>query len=817
MSRPINIPDEAEIVIIGGGVIGCSVAYHLTLLGYKDVHLLERKELTCGTTWHAAGLVGQLRATSNLTRMAQYTSDLYQDLETQTEHATGFRQTGSLGCAATDARWQEMLRGGSMARNLGLDCEIYTADEVKERWPLLETGDLSGAIYLPSDGQTNPIDTTRAMAAVARENGARIHEGVKVEDILHEEGSITGVKTDAGDIKAKKVVLCGGMWSRDLAAACGVTVPLHAAEHFYIVTEGIDELPSNMPVIRDPDNSIYIKEDAGKLLVGAFEPIAKPWGHKGISDDFCFDELPPDLDHFEPFLMNAMARIPLLEKAGIRTFFNGPESFTPDDRYLLGEAPNMKDLFVATGFNSIGIQSAGGAGKVLADWIHLGEPPMDMWDVDIRRVMPFQSNRHYLYDRTVESLGLLYQMHWPYRQPETARNVRQSPLHDRLVSTGACFGELAGWERPNWYAAGDMKAEYEYSFDRQNWFERSAEEHRAVRETVGLFDQSSFSKFTLEGPDAETVLNRLSTANMSVPIGKVVYTQWLNHKGGIEADLTITRLAKDRYLIVTGCGSQVRDLHWLKKHIRTEEFAIPTDVTSAYAVLGVMGPNARALLSSLTTDDLSHEGFPFGTSKEIDLGYARVWATRITYVGELGWELYIPAEFARNVYDAITAAGDKFGLKHAGYHAMDSLRIEKAYRHWGHDITDEDTPLEAGLAFTIDWEKPGGFIGKEALLKQKEEGYSKRLLVFALEDKDALLFHDEPIWRDGKRVGYISSGGYGHVTGGPIGLGYVKYEGRFDKEALLSSQYEIEIAGRKYPASASLSPLYDPKSTKIRS
>ncbi len=817
MSRSISLLDETEIVIIGGGVIGCSVAYHLTLLGYKDVHLLERKELTCGTTWHAAGLVGQLRATSNLTRMAQYTSDLYRDLETQTEHATGFRQTGSLGCAASDARWEEMLRGGSMARNLGLECEIYTPEQVKERWPLLETGDLSGAIYLPSDGQTNPIDTTRAMAAVARENGALIHEGVKVDDILHEDGKITGVRTALGNIKARKVVLCGGMWSRDLAAACGVTVPLHAAEHFYIVTEGINELPSDMPVIRDPDNSIYIKEDAGKLLVGAFEPIAKPWGHQGISEDFCFDELPPDLDHFEPFLMNAMHRIPLLEQTGIRTFFNGPESFTPDDRYLLGEAPNLKNLFVATGFNSIGIQSAGGAGKVLADWIDRGEPPMDIWDVDIRRVMPFQSNRQYLYDRTIESLGLLYQMHWPYRQPETARNVRKSPLHDRLSTVGACFGVQAGWERANWYATDGMKAEYEYSFGRQNWFDQSAAEHMAVREAVGLFDQSSFAKYQIEGRDAESFLNRLSTANMSVPDGKVVYTQWLNDRGGIEADLTITRFSRTRYLVVTSGASQIRDLHWLTSHIRDDEHIVATDVTSAYGVLGIMGPNSRALLASLTPDDMSDKGFPFATSREIDLGYARVRATRITYVGELGWELYIPTEFMQDVYDRIVEAGDTFGLKHAGHHAMDSLRIEKAYRHWGHDITDEDTPLEAGLAFTIDWDKPGGFMGREALLKQKEDGYSKRLLVFTLEDKNVLLYHDEPIWQDGKRVGYISSGAYGHAVGGPIGLGYVKYEGCFDKEALLSSSFEIEIAGKKYTASASLSPLYDPKSLNIRS
>lgn len=811
-----TLPQEAEIVIIGGGIIGCSVAYHLTLLGYKDVHLLERRELTCGTTWHAAGLVGQLRATSNLTKMAQYTSDLYRDLETTTEYSTGFKQNGSLSCAASEGRWTELLRGASMAQNLGLECEIYMPDEAKEKWPILDTKDLFGTLFLPSDGQTNPIDTTRAMASVARENGATIHEGVTVNRILHEGDKATGVSTDNGDIKARIVVLCGGMWSRDIAAACGVSLPLHAAEHFYIVTEGIDELPSDMPVIRDPDHCIYIKEDAGKLLVGAFEPVAKPWGHKGIAEDFCFDELPPDLDHFEPFLMNAMKRIPLLEKAGIRTFFNGPESFTPDDRYLLGETPNMSQLFVATGFNSIGIQSAGGAGKVLADWIDKGHPPMDLWDVDVRRVMPFQNNRQYLYDRTVESLGLLYQMHWPFRQPETARNVRKSVLHDRLTAAGACFGEQSGWERPNWYAPEGVKPEYEYSYGRQNWYDHSASEMKSVRENVGLFDQSSFAKFQLQGRDAEKILNRLSTSNMSVPVGKVVYTQWLNEKGGIESDLTITRLTDDSYLIVTAGASQTRDLNWLNRHIGSDDHAIATDVTSAYAVLGIMGPKSRDLLAFLTSEDMSHEAFPFGTSREIDLAYAKVRATRITYVGELGWELYIPTEFAQNVYDALIAAGDDFGLKHAGYHAMDSLRIEKAYRHWGHDLTDEDTPLEAGLAFTIDWNKPGGFIGQEALIRQKEGGIRKRIAIFKLDNPDTILFHDEPIWRDGKRVGNISSAAYGHTLGASIGLGYVNFEGPFDKDALLASTYEIEVAGVRVPSSISLSPLYDPKNLTIR-
>ncbi|WP_206378112.1 FAD-dependent oxidoreductase [Sneathiella limimaris] len=815
MSRNIQLPQETEIVIIGGGVIGCSTAYHLTQLGFRDVHLLERRELTCGTTWHAAGLVGQLRATSNMTRLAQYTSDLYKDLESISGFATGFRQNGSIGVATTEARWEEMLRGADMARNLGLECIRFSPEAIKERCSLINIDDVVGGLFLPSDGQTNPIDTTRAMAAAARQNGAKIHEGVTVTSILKEDGKITSVQTDQGSIKARIVVLSGGMWSRELAASIGVTVPLHAAEHFYVVTEAMDGVDKTFSTLRDPDHNIYIKEDAGKLLIGSFEPVAKPWGHNGIPEDFSFDELPPDLDHFEPFLLNAMKRIPALEETGIHTWFNGPESFTPDDRYMLGQSPEIENLFIASGFNSIGIQSAGGAGKVLADWIKNGEPPMDLWDVDVRRMMPFQKNRAYLYDRTVETLGLLYEMHWPYRQPATSRNVRKSPLHDRLEKAGACFGVNAGWERPNWYTNEGQSASYEYSYGKQNWFENSKAEHLAVRETVGLFDQSSFAKYRVEGRDAEKLLNRLSTNDVSVEPGKLVYTQWLNDRGGIEADLTVTRLSKTEFMVFTSCGTQVRDLDWLKRHIQEDEHVVATDVTSAYSVLGLMGPNSRALLSKLSPDNFSNEAFPFATMQEIDLGYARVMASRITYVGELGWELYIPSEFTQNVYDCIVEAGPEFGLVHAGYHAMDSLRLEKAYRHWGHDITDEDTPLEAGLGFTVKWDKPGGFIGRKALLRQKKTGISKKLVQFKLKDPDAMLYHNEPIVRDGEYVGYISSGAYSHVYGASIGMGYVRGD-NLDREKILSSTFELEIAGKRYPVEASLAPFYDPKSEKVK-
>ncbi|HTZ78882.1 MAG TPA: FAD-dependent oxidoreductase [Stellaceae bacterium] len=809
-------PSQARIVIVGGGIVGCSLAYHLAKRGERDVVLLERRQLTCGTTWHAAGLVGQLRATQNLTRLAQYTAELYRSLGEETGQETGFKQRGSLAVAGHAERFEELRRGAAMARSFGLEVEVLTPKEAAGLWPLMDARDIVGAVYLPKDGQTNPVDTTQALAKGAKSRGVRIFEETPVAAILQHDGAAIGVTTPKGEIAADIVVNCAGMWARELAASVGVTVPLHAAEHFYVVTEPIAKLPSDLPVLRDPDSRAYFKEDAGKLLVGWFEAVAKPWGDKGIPESFCFDQLPEDIEHIEPLLERAMQRVPVLADTGIQLFFNGPESFTPDDRYLLGEAPELRNFFIAAGFNSIGIQSAGGAGKVLADWILDGHPPMDLWDVDIRRAMPFQRNRRYLSDRTVETLGLLYDMHWPFRQVESARGARKSALHDRLAVAGACFGELAGWERPNWYAPKGVAPEYVYSYGRQNWFEHSAAEHRAVREAVGLFDQSSFAKYVLEGPGAERVIDRVSAANMAVPPGRVVYTQWLNERGGIEADLTVTRERWDRFLIVTSATSQVRDLAWLKRHIPGEARAVAVDVTSAYGVLSVMGPRSRDLLQALTPDDLSNAAFPFATSREIDLAYARVRATRITYVGELGWELYVPTEFTPGVYDALVAEGARFGLRHAGYHALNSLRIEKAYRHWGHDITEEDTPLEAGLSFAVGWKKRD-FIGRDALLRQKEEGLKRRLVTFALEDPNRMLYHNEPIWRDGRLVGRITSGMYGHTIGAAIGLGYVTDENRTVPDGFVTSgRFEIEIAGDRVPARAALGALYDPKSERVK-
>jgi 4-methylaminobutanoate oxidase (formaldehyde-forming) len=812
-----SIPSHARVVIIGGGIVGCSVAYHLAKRGCTDVLLLERRRLTCGTTWHAAGLVGQLRATQNLTRLAQYTTQLYEGLERETGQATGFKQVGSIAVAASEARFEELKRGASMARCFGLEVQILSPAAAKERWPLVVTDGLVGAIFLPKDGQTNPVDTTQALARGARNAGVRICEDVKVTAIRTAHGRVTGVATPEGEIRADVVVNCAGMWAREVGGWANVSVPLHAAEHFYIVTEPIPGLAAGLPVLRDADACTYFKEDTGKLLVGWFEPQAKPWGERGIPENFAFDQLPADLSHIESLFERAMQRVPALGSAGVQVFFNGPESFTPDDRYLLGEAPEIQGMYVAAGFNSIGIQSAGGAGKVLADWIIDGHPPFDLWDVDIRRCAPFQRNKRYLRDRTVETLGLLYAMHWPFRQAESARGVRKSALHDRLAAAGACFGEVAGFERANWFGAPGTQPRYEYSYGRQNWFEHSAAEHQAVRERVGLFDQSSFAKFVLRGRDATAVLGRICANDIDVPIGRVVYTQWLNARGGIEADLTVTREAEEAYLIITSCATQTRDFTWLCRSLPSTAHAVAVDVSSAYAVLALMGPHSRELLATLTDADLSTAAWPFATSQIIDLGYARVRASRITYVGELGYELYIPTEFAQSVFDLIVSAGAPFGLRLAGYHALNSLRMEKAYRHWGHDLCDEDTPLEAGLHFALAWNKPGGFVGLEPLARQREAGVRRRLVAVALERTDRLLYHNEPIWRNGELVGKISSGMFGHTLGTALGLGYLANGGAgVSAEWIGTGHYEVEVAAERVPARVSLRPFFDPAGERVR-
>jgi 4-methylaminobutanoate oxidase (formaldehyde-forming) len=810
-----DLPKEVRAVIIGGGVIGCAVAYHLAKLGWQDVVLLERRRLTSGTTWHAAGLIGQLRATPNLTRLARYSAELYRGLEAETGQPTGFKQNGSLGLARTQGRLTELRRQAAMARACGLEVHELSPSEAKALYPLLEVGDLAGAIHIPADGQANPIDIAQALAKGARRNGARIVEGCKVTGILRRGGRVSGVETERGGIRAAVVINCAGMWGREVGRMAGVSVPLHACEHFYVLTEPMPEVPPGLPVLRDLDGGIYVKEDAGKLLVGAFEPVAKPWGMGGIPDDFEFGELPEDWDHFMPVLEDAMRRIPALGRTGIRKFFCGPESFTPDDRYLLGEAPELQGFFVACGFNSIGIQSAGGAGKVLAEWIIGGHPPMDLADVDLRRMQPFQSNARYLRERVTEGLGLLYAMHWPFRQYATARPARTSPFHERLKARGACFAEAAGWERPGWFAPAGVAPAYDYAYERTAWFEHWASEHRAVRERLGLFDLSSFAKFLLQGRDAETALQRVCANDVAVEPGRIVYTQWLNEQGGIEADLTVTRLAEDAYLIVTSAASQSRDFSWLKRHIPDDAHAVATDVTSGYAVLALMGPESRDLLAPLTPADLSSSAFPFGTAQEIEIGYAMVRAHRISYVGELGFELYVPTEFALPLFDLIAgAAGDRPAF--AGFHALDSLRLEKAYRHWGHDIGDEDTPLEAGLAFACAFDKGVPFIGREALLAQRERAPAKRLVQFKLLDPAPLLFHDEPVVMDGERIGLVTSGSYGHTLGAALGMGWVRHADGVTPDLLRSARFEIEIAGARHLAEASLRPFYDPTGARMR-
>lgn len=812
-----NIPSQARVVIIGGGVIGCSIAYHLTQLGWRDVLLLERKQLTCGTTWHAAGLLTTLRDTITQTRLAKYTQDLYRRLEAETGQATGVINCGSIQLAASADKALEMRRGVNIARCFGVEGHEIAPEEVKRMWPLADVSDLAAAFYFPGDARANPADVTRALAKGARAGGARLLENTRVTAIRHHAGRVTGVDTERGPVEAEIVVNCAGMWARQVGALAGVSVPLQAAEHYYLISEPVAGVHPLLPILRDPCNGAYIREEAGKIMLGLFEPKAHPWGQKGIPEDFCFNDIPPDWDRMYPHIEKAMRRVPILSETGIKLLFCGPESFTPDHNYIMGEAPELRNFFVAAGFNSLGILSGGGVGFVMAQWIADGHAPMDVWSVDIRRLHAWQNNTRYLLDRTVESLGIGYQDHWPFRQWETARNVKKSILHDRLAAAGACFGESAGWERPNWYAVKGQNAQYEYAWGRQNWFQNNAEEHRAVRERVGVFEQSSFAKLLVQGRDAESVLNRVSTASVSVAPGRIVYTQFLNSRGGIEADLTVARLADDRFLVVTAAFTQTHVESWIRRHTPPEAHCTLTDQSGAWAMLNVQGPASRALLQRLTSADLSNQAFPFGTCREIDIGYQTVLAVRLTYVGELGWELYVPTPFALPVYDALIAEGPAHGLRHCGYHTLNSLRIEKAYRDWSHDIGPDDDPLQAGLAFTCAWDKPGGFIGREALLQKRAAGVpTRRLVQFLLEDPQPLLYHNEPILRDGKLIGHTTSAMYGHTLGAAVALGYLEHPEGVSDGFVADGRYEIQVDRQRIPARASLTPLYDPKSLRVR-
>ncbi len=812
-----EVPRHARAVVIGGGVSGCSVAYHLARAGWTDVVLLERKQLTSGTTWHAAGLIGQLRGSANMTRLAKYSADLYVKLAAETGVETGMRQVGSISVALTEARHEELLRQATVARIFDVEVHEISPQEALEKYPHLNIDGVVGAVALPLDGQCDPANIAMALAKGARMRGAQIFEHTKVTGVTKAGGRVTGVDYvtadgQPGHIATEVVVNCGGMWGRDLAEASGVTLPLHACEHFYLITEPIEGL-GHLPVLRVPDECAYYKSDAGKMMVGAFEPKAKPWGMDGIRDDFMFDTLPEDWDHFQPILEHAMNRLPLFQTAGIHTFFNGPESFTPDDRYYLGEAPELGGYWIAAGYNSVGIAGSGGAGMALAHWITEGEAPFDLWEVDIRRAQPFQRNRRYLKERVTETLGLLYADHYPYRQVVTSRGVRRSPIHGHLKERGAVFGEVAGWERANWFARDGQEREYRYSWGRQNWFDNQRAEHLVVRNGVGLFDMTSFGKIRIEGRDACSFLNRVCSAQMDVATGKIVYTMMLNQGGGIEADLTVTRLSETAYLLVVPGATLQRNLAWLRAQLGAD-FAVITDMTAAESVLCVMGPRARELMQAVSPNDFSNAGHPFGTMREIEIGMGLARAHRVTYVGELGWEVYTSTDQTAHVFEALEEAGAGLGLTLCGLHTLDSCRIEKAYRHWGHDITDEDHVLEAGLGFTVS-RKKADFIGRDAVLRKDEVGRARQMVQFRLTDPAPLLFHNEALVRDGKIIGPVTSGNYGHFLGGAVGMGYVPCKGQSDAE-ILGSAYEIEVAGRRHKAVVSLTPMYDPTSERIK-
>ncbi|GLR91636.1 FAD-dependent oxidoreductase [Bradyrhizobium iriomotense] len=751
-----------------------------------------------------------------MAKLAQYTAGLFHELESLTGQSTGFRQSGSITIAATPARLEELRRGASMGRSFGLEVEMIDAAEAKRRVPLLDVADVIGAAWIPSDGMTSPVDTARAFAVGARQGGAKILERTPVTRIIVEKGRVAGVETAQGVVRAEKVVICTGMWTRTLAAELNWTVPLQAAEHFYVVTEAIADLPSDLPTIRDMDAHFYAKPDAGKLLVGFFETRGKPWGMDGIPHDFSFDSLPDDFEHIEPYLINAMRRMPALENVGLQLNFNGPESFTPDNRFLLGPAADIANLYVAAGFNSCGIESSGGAGKVMAEWMSTGVPASDYWEMDVRRAMPFQRNRRYLRDRTGEAVGNLWGLHWPHKSPKTARNVRVSPLHDRLAAAGANFGEVAGWERAQWFGAPGAPTSTHATFGRDDWFKASRAEHEATRSGVTLFDQTSFAHLLVQGRDALALLQSLSTNNVDVAVGRIVYTPWLNERGGMESDVTIARTGDDEFLVVTAAVQRIRDLAWLRTHAKGSGHVSVADVSSGYACLSVMGPRSRELLMRVSPADFSDAAFPFATAREIEIGYGLAFAFRMTFVGELGWELHIPVEQALGIYDALIGAGRDLDLRHAGYVALNTLRLEAGYRDWGSDVSDEDSPLESGLGFTIAWKKGEDFIGRSVLESQRAQVPRRRLVQLAAPRAVPLMFGTEPVWRNGSLVGYLRSAGFGHTLGCGVGMGYLHSASGVSAEWLAQGNFEIEIAGERHAAIASLRPFYDLNRTRVK-
>jgi glycine cleavage system aminomethyltransferase T/glycine/D-amino acid oxidase-like deaminating enzyme len=813
------LPSRARVVIIGGGVIGTSVAYHLTKAGWTDVLLVEQGQLSCGTTWHAAGLVGQLRASESGTRLVQYSTELYASLEDEVGLSTGFRRCGGVTVARTHDRLVQLQRTAAAAEAFDLECELISPRRAAELYPIMEVSDLAGAIWLPGDGRADPTGLTAALARGARNRGAVVRERTRVTGILTAGGAVAGVRTDAGDVEAEVAVNCAGQWAKQLGATCGVTVPLHSAEHFYVVTEQIDGVHRDLPILRDPDGYTYFKEEVGGLVVGGFEPRAKPWvAPDALPYPFEFQLLDDDWDQFSILMDNALLRIPALHETGIKKFYNGPESFTPDNQFILGEAPELRNFFVAAGFNSVGIASAGGAGRALAEWIIEGDPGCDLSVVDIRRFARYNGNNRWLHDRVAEILGLHYAVPWPNLELETARPLRRSPVYHLLGEAGACFGSRMGWERANFFAPPGRRPQISYSWGKQNWQPWSSAEQRATRGGVALFDQTSFSKYLIAGPDAAAALQWLCTADVDVEPGRVVYTGMLGLRGTYEADITVTRLSDEEFLLVSSAATTERDKDHIRRHLPARCRAVLADMTSSYAVFGVMGPRSRELLSAVSGSDLSNAAFGFGTSREIDIGYATVRATRITYVGELGWELYVPAEFAVGVYAELTAAGARFGLVNAGYYAIESLRLEKGYRAFGRELTPDYGPVEAGLLFACKLKTDISFLGREAVEKARAAGARRRLLSVVLADPDAMIWGGELVLRDGLAVGQVTSGAWGETLGAPVGLAYVRHPGGepVTAEFLRAGRYEVNVSGRRVTATVRLRPPFDPAGHRIK-
>jgi len=812
----MTLPSHAEIVVIGGGIIGCSTAYHLARDHKAEVVLLEQGTLTSGSTWHAAGLVGQLRSSASITRVLKYSVDLYKGLEAETGLATGWKMTGCLRLATNADRWTEFRRLATTAKSFGMDMHLLTPREVKAMWPLMEVGDLVGASWLPTDGQASPSDITQSLAKGARMHGARIVENVRVTGFEMEDGRIVRVRTTLGDIACEKVVNCAGQWARQVGAMAGINVPLQPVKHQYIVTEKVPGLSTDAPTIRDPDRRTYFKEEVGGLVMGGYEPNPQPWTTGDVPDDWAFRLFDDDFDHFEQHMVEAIARIPALETVGVKQMINGPESFTPDGNFILGVAPECRNMFVGAGFNAFGIASGGGAGWVLAQWVVDGEAPLDLWVVDIRRFSAMHRDRQWVLDRTLEAYGKHYTIAFPHEEYVSGRPRLVSPLYERLKAHGAVFGSKLGWERPNWFAPDGTEPKDVYSMGRQNWFSAVGEEHRHVREAVGIFDQSSFAKYEMAGPDAGKALDWICANDVAKPAGRLSYTQLLNSRGGIEADLTVARLADDRFYIVTGTGFRTHDLGWIADHVPVGLDVTLTDVTEDFGTLSLMGPKARDVLAAVTEADVSNAGFPFGHVREIAIAGERVRALRVTYVGELGWELHVPIGATGVVFDALMAAGAPFGIRPVGYRALESLRLEKGYRAWGSDITPNDTPFEAGLGWAVKLRKDTDFLGRSTLEGAKDEPRRKAFAGFTVDDPEIVLVGRETILRDGEPVGYLTSGGYGYTLGRNIGYGYVRRAEGIDDAFLRSGRYELVVAMERTPATIHLEPLYDPAGVRVK-